>query len=292
MPVILINATSSMGLVPTSVARSALVDPVRVTVIVPLCTAAAMTWLFVTTRPLDEMIIPVPWSSIPLPFTSMETTDVSTRFTNLGMLIPLGKIAAPGAFVTELIVTPPPLVVLRDAKCPAKPPTSAATKSSEMRVDQSVRVVLTCDDNGAGSTSTGRASKMGSGGDGGGAITVRTSRGDSIDDATGVGSLGTSCASSGPFDGARVSDETMALALGSLDTAATFLTAFFTGAGFFTGALVTLLLGVLGAATFATALAFFAAARGLEADAFEGTSALVAGFFFFGSGVAVVTEPC
>jgi hypothetical protein len=30
----------------------------------------------------------------------------------------------------------------------------------------------------------------------------------------------------------------------------------------------------------------------LEADAFEGTSALVAGFFFFGSGVAVVTEPC
>jgi len=39
------------GLVPMSVAGKALVDPVRVTVIVPPFTAAAITWLLVTTRP-------------------------------------------------------------------------------------------------------------------------------------------------------------------------------------------------------------------------------------------------
>ena len=55
------SATSSMGLVPTSVAGRLFVEPVRVTVMVPpLPTAAAITWLLVTTRPFDVMIMPVP----------------------------------------------------------------------------------------------------------------------------------------------------------------------------------------------------------------------------------------
>ena len=70
-----ISATSSMGFVPTKVAGRALVEPVRVTVMVPFGSAAAMTWLLVTTSPSAEMIIPVPWSSLPCPLTSMETTE-------------------------------------------------------------------------------------------------------------------------------------------------------------------------------------------------------------------------
>ena len=54
------RATSSMGLVPTSVAGNALVEPVRVTVIVPPFTAAAITWLLVMTRPFFVMTMPVP----------------------------------------------------------------------------------------------------------------------------------------------------------------------------------------------------------------------------------------
>ncbi len=42
-PWTLMSATSSIGLVPTSTAGMLFVEPVRVTVIVPLCTAAAMT---------------------------------------------------------------------------------------------------------------------------------------------------------------------------------------------------------------------------------------------------------
>ncbi len=102
-----ISATSSMELVPTSVAGSALVDPVRVTVIVPPPTAAAITWLFVTTRPLDEMIMPVPWSSLPPPLTSIETTEGTTRRTSAGIDVPLGSTAPAGELDTSLTVTPP-----------------------------------------------------------------------------------------------------------------------------------------------------------------------------------------
>ena len=55
--------------------------------------------------------------------------------TSLGMLMPLGKTAAPGEFVTALMVTPFEFVDEFEAKCPASPPTRAATSKSEMRVD-------------------------------------------------------------------------------------------------------------------------------------------------------------
>ena len=42
-PLMRMSATSSMGLVPTNVAGSLFVDPLRVTVMVPPPTAAAMT---------------------------------------------------------------------------------------------------------------------------------------------------------------------------------------------------------------------------------------------------------
>jgi hypothetical protein len=251
------------------------------------------------------MIIPLPWSSMPLPFTSIDTTDVSTWCTNLGMLMPLGSIAAPGALVTELMVTPPLLVVLRDAKCPANPPTNAATKSSETRDDQSVRDVRTWDDNGAGSVCTGLVSKMGAGGDGTAAVTGSRGADEADEGDNGV------CAASREGSGAVVADTTGATAatgsfamsgafriFGFFETALTFFAVFATGADFFAAALVTLLAGALRAAAFVVALAFFvpvtflASALAWAPDAFRGTSVLAAGFFFLGLGISVVTEPC
>ena len=91
------------------------------------------------------MIIPVPWSSVPLPVTSMLTTEGRTFCTNFGMLSPLGSTAGPGRLLTSLIVTPPVLEDAGDAKWPASPPTRAATRRRESRVDHSVRLLRTCE---------------------------------------------------------------------------------------------------------------------------------------------------
>ena len=63
-PSICRSATSSVALVPRSVAGRTALVPVRVTVMTPPFSAPAMTWLLVTTRPPGVMIIPVPWSSL------------------------------------------------------------------------------------------------------------------------------------------------------------------------------------------------------------------------------------
>ena len=120
----------------------AFVDPVRVTVIVPPLTAAAMTWLLVTTRPFAVMIMPVPWSSLPAPFTSIETTEGCDLATSRGSSArwagpPLGGVAdrvdghAAGWVRRRTSV-----------KWPARPPTRAATRSSDTRVDQSAPLAL------------------------------------------------------------------------------------------------------------------------------------------------------
>jgi len=67
------------------------------------------------------------------------------------MLMPLGKMAAPGDAATELIVTPLEADEEFEAKCPARPPTRAATSSSDKRVDQGARLERDCEDSGAGS---------------------------------------------------------------------------------------------------------------------------------------------
>jgi hypothetical protein len=150
-PSIRIKATSSTGLVPTNVAEIDFVVPLRVTVIEPPLTAAAMTWLFVTTSPFFEMIMPVPSSSSPLPVTSMLTVEGSTFWTSFGMFMLPPDDPVPGGALTWLMVTSPPLELEGAAKCPASPPTSAATTSSETRVDHSVRVLRT-DESGTSST--------------------------------------------------------------------------------------------------------------------------------------------
>jgi hypothetical protein len=71
--------------------------------------------------------------------------------------MPLGKVAAPGALETALIVTPFELELEFEAKCPASPPTRAATRRSETRVDQGERLERDWDDKGAGSGSTSGA---------------------------------------------------------------------------------------------------------------------------------------
>ena len=96
--------------------------------------------------------MPVPWSSSPLPFTSMLTIEGRTRCTSLGMLTPLGKMAAPGAVPDALIVSPPSFDELGAAKCPASPPTRAATSKSERRVDQRPLLCRDCEASGASST--------------------------------------------------------------------------------------------------------------------------------------------
>ena len=90
------SATSSIGFVPTSVAGRLFVVPLRVTVMVPPLTAAAITWLFVTTSPLLEMIMPVPWSSSPLPFTSMLTIEGKDALYQLGNTHAVGQHRGPG----------------------------------------------------------------------------------------------------------------------------------------------------------------------------------------------------
>jgi hypothetical protein len=66
------------------------------------------------------------------------------------MLIPFGRIAAPGALPTALIVTTPEFEEF-EAKWPASPPTSAATNRSERRVDQGARLPRDCEESGAAS---------------------------------------------------------------------------------------------------------------------------------------------
>ena len=97
--------------------------------------------------------MPVPWSSVPPPFTSMETTEGWTRSISLGMLAPLGRIAPPGVAEFELMVTSFEFDADFEAKWPARPPTRAATSKSETRVDQGERLGRDWDDSGAGSGS-------------------------------------------------------------------------------------------------------------------------------------------
>jgi len=58
--------------------------------------------------------------------------------------------AAPGAVLTALMVTPE-LELGEDEKCPASPPTRAATSKSESRVDHRVRLFFICEESGASS---------------------------------------------------------------------------------------------------------------------------------------------
>jgi len=78
------------------------------------------------------------------------------------MLMPLGKTAAPGEFVTALMVTPFEFVDEFEAKCPSSPPTRAATSKSEIRVDQGARLERTWEDSGAASV-TGALGGAGTG---------------------------------------------------------------------------------------------------------------------------------
>ena len=94
------RATSLVGSVSISVAGMALVLPDRVTVMV---VAPEITWLLVTTSPLEVMIIPVPWSSWAPPppppppkrpceagwgpLASMDTTAGSTLAITVSMLV-------------------------------------------------------------------------------------------------------------------------------------------------------------------------------------------------------------
>lgn len=81
----------------------------------------------------------------------MLTIEGNTLVTNLGILMPLGNMAAPGAVLTALMVMPEPGVD-EEEKCPARPPTRAATSNKDSRVDHSVRGFLICDERGASST--------------------------------------------------------------------------------------------------------------------------------------------
>src|ERR1700732_3409621 len=90
-----------------------------------------MTWLFVMTSPSEVMIMPVPWSSVPFDFTSMETTDEITRLTSCGMVtLPLST-AAPGAALLSWMMDfefPLPLLSASAVTtAPMAPPASAAT---------------------------------------------------------------------------------------------------------------------------------------------------------------------
>ena len=69
----------------------------------------------------------------------METTAGRTRWTRVGIVSPLGRTAPVGALETALIVTPGVLLDDGALKCPASPPTRAATSSSEMREDHGER---------------------------------------------------------------------------------------------------------------------------------------------------------
>jgi hypothetical protein len=50
-----------------------------------------------------------------------------------------------------------------DAKCPASPPTRAATNKSEIRVDQGARLERTCEESGAGSGASAAGASTGEG---------------------------------------------------------------------------------------------------------------------------------
>ena len=106
-----------------------------------------MTWLFVRTSPSEVMIIPVPSSSLPLDFTSMETTEWITLSTSCGIVtLPLST-AAPGAALLSWMVTLPPLpsLLLLSARAvtpaPMAPPIRAATiaTGSQARILPGVR---------------------------------------------------------------------------------------------------------------------------------------------------------
>ena len=80
------------------------------------------------------MIMPVPWSSFPLDFTSIDTTAEMTLFTSSGMVtFPLST-AAPGVALLSWIVTPPESLLLLSASAvtpaPTRPPMRAATSAT------------------------------------------------------------------------------------------------------------------------------------------------------------------
>ena len=129
-PVTFKRATSLAGSVPTRVAAWAFVVPDSVTVMVPLPPASrAMTWLLVMTMPSEEMIMPVPWSSEPWDFTSIETTAGRTFCTRDGMVtLPL-KVAAPGEALLSWITVEvgDPLLNRAVTPAPTAPPMRAAT---------------------------------------------------------------------------------------------------------------------------------------------------------------------
>ena len=138
-PLIWRSAASFDGSAPTRVAGWAFVVPDSVTVMVPPPSARATTWLLVITSPLGEMIIPVPWSSSPSFFTSIETTAGRTSSTSLGIdTFPL-IVAAPGvAFPSRMVnveVVPEPLVpAAQVTMAPTAPPINAATTATASQV--------------------------------------------------------------------------------------------------------------------------------------------------------------
>ena len=116
-------------------APSFFVVPDSVTVIEAPVSARAITWLFVTTSPVDEMIIPVPSSSSVEDFTSIDTTAGRTFFTSCGIdTLPL-SVAAPGVAVPSSTVTPEllPLSVAAVTPAPTPAPMSAATTATRIQ---------------------------------------------------------------------------------------------------------------------------------------------------------------
>ncbi len=135
---ILSSATSLVESYPTSVVGRGLVWPYSVTVmapVLPFWTYSSITWLFVTTSPSDVMIIPVPWSSLPPDFTSIDTTAGMTLSTSCGMVtLPL-RTAAPGvalpSWMTDVELLPLPFwSAIAVTPAPIAPPIRAATRAT------------------------------------------------------------------------------------------------------------------------------------------------------------------
>src|SRR5579863_4749506 len=102
--------------------------------LLPPSVYSSITWLLVITSPSEVMIIPVPSSSLPFDFTSIETTAWMTLSTSCGMVtLPLST-AAPGAAPLSRMTGLPALFVLLSARAvtpaPTPPPMTAATSAT------------------------------------------------------------------------------------------------------------------------------------------------------------------